>query len=408
MDVQRVYYLRLFNDHLTFLIMVLLKAFQLHLYVLLGSSIPTEIIQFILFVFVDLYISKKSIACGCEHTLILCNSTLFKFDKGKIKIELKSISQIFAGHDSSFIIKDQKLYKDRTNYFMDSLESHEYKDNDFYFREIFMSKEITKKTSFKDGEKITNETYDYQPFNGLKSISCGYKCVFIITKEGLFVCGKNACGQLGIGSQVKKVQGLKKIKLNNVISISCGFKFTMALTKEGLFSCGENRYGQLGTQIGYGSTYSFIKIHIQNVIMVECGYEHTLVLTVDGLYACGIYHAIRAFFDCDHGVLKYHTTCSKFQKGPIDNVVSFKCGYNFSLILTHDGLFGCGTNEFNIDNYNIDIFNKINIDNVISFDCGFHFSIIETTDGFFGCGEGINKQLLIKNKPEKNTFVKIM
>lgn len=401
------YYLRLFKDHLMFLIMVLMKGFQLHLFVLLGSSIPTEIVRLILFTFIDLYIYKKSIACGRNHTLILCNSTLFKFDEGKLKMDIDSISQIFAGYSSSLFIKDKKLYKYRSDYFMDALESHEI--HHFWFREIFMFVEKTKKTVYKEGEKIITETYDYQPFHGIKSVSCGYRCVFIITTEGLFACGKNSYGQLGIDYEFKKVKGLKKIKLDNVISVSCGNRFTMALTKEGLFSCGDNNYGQLGFDTGDQSNYSFTKINIQNIIMVECGDDHTLVLTIDGLYACGIYRAIRPFFH-GHDVLPPYTKCSTFQKqGIIDNVVSFKCGLNLSLILTYDGLYGCGVTEGIDDIYDISSFNRINIKNVISFDCGYDFSVIETTDGFFGYGKSnLRRQLGIDDKQENTLYVKIM
>ena len=183
----------------------------------------------------------------------------------------------------------------------------------------------------------------------------------------------------------------------------------MALTKEGLFSCGINRFGKLGLgSYNYEQRiYSFTKINLQNVITVECGGNHSLALTTNGLYACGSAIAIRPFAN---------TELSSFQKGDIQNIVSFKCGHDFSLILTHKGLYGCGKNNFgqlgyiNKDSYSYSKeFIKIDIDNVLSFDCGKFHSIIETTEGFFGCGSNHKGQLGIDNyNKSKNKLVKIM
>jgi alpha-tubulin suppressor-like RCC1 family protein len=323
-------------------------------------------------------------------------------------ISIVSIDQIFAGYYMSFFLKDKKLYGDWNC----NMELHWLKDMDITkdncnpdFREIFMSRERTKKTIFNDGEKINIVTDDYQPFNGFKSISCGYYCVFIITIEGLFACGKNYNGQLGVGDRNTEIRGLKKIKLNNVLKVSCGKLFNMLLTKEGLFSCGLNRFGRLG--IGSSdndySCYSFTKINLQNVIDVECGANHSLALTTDGLYACGFPIAIRPFSS-------YNSNYNDL-KGDIQDVVSFKCGSDFCLILTQKGLYGCGKSQFGqlgfISEHQIG-FIKIDINNVISFDCGKYHSIINTTEGLFGCGSNHKGQLGLEKKRKQNQLVKIM
>ena len=307
--------------------MVLMKAFQLHLYVLLGSSIPTEIVRLIVFHALDHSFSKKSYVCGSKHTIVNLKtenpkgSILGRYgDFDYIDEDLTSIDQIFAGHHMSFFLKDNKLYGDRNSNMLMYWLKEELRVSDLSeFRQIFMSREKTKKISFDDGKKIKTESDHFRPLNGFKSISCGYLCVFIITTEGLFACGNNYHGQLGIGDKIEKIHGLKKIKLNNVLKVSCGKLFNMALTKEGLFSCGWNRFGKLG--IGSFNNElncsSFTKIKLQNVIAVECGGNHSLALTTDGLYACGSLFAIRPFTDSVSNSVVY-------KKGDIQNVVSLK------------------------------------------------------------------------------------
>lgn len=357
---------------------MVLKRVLLYLDGSLGFSIPPEIVRLIVFVILDSYRYNKSIsiACGDDHSMILTNDhTLFKIENNNVYSKITSIDQIFAGGLNSFVLKDKKLYGAIDDSLFEFLE-----------RPII--------PSFLNFQKIymSLKAYNAQEINGFKSIYSGYKCIFLLTTEGFFGLGENSNGQLGLGINLFRVKGFKKINLTNVTYVTCGFQYTIALTTEGLFSCGKNSEGQLGLgdQLGFPMSdhYSFTKINIQNVIAVECGYDHSLTLTTDGLYACGGDNSIRPF-------LNPYSKCSIFQKGNIQNVVSFKCGKNFSLILTHDGLFGCGRSRatrFYKDVYDMETFFKIQINNVISFDCGMYHTIIETKEGFFYDQEETGKE----------------
>jgi len=66
-----------------------------------------------------------------------------------------------------------------------------------------------------------------------------------LTKKGLFGCGCNNYGQLGLGN-TENLNTLARINIENVLSFSCGIYHSIVQTKTGLYSCGDNNDGQLG------------------------------------------------------------------------------------------------------------------------------------------------------------------
>jgi len=67
----------------------------------------------------------------------------------------------------------------------------------------------------------------------------------VLTKNGLFGCGKNNYGQLGLGDLGSR-NTLTKINIDDVLSFSCGLYHSVIQTKTGVYSCGDNNDGQLG------------------------------------------------------------------------------------------------------------------------------------------------------------------
>jgi alpha-tubulin suppressor-like RCC1 family protein len=158
--------------------------------------------------------------------------------------------------------------------------------------------------------------------------------------------------------------------IDNVLAIDCGSTHSMILTKTGLYSCGTNTKGELG--IGKYSTYECIpqKVLLNNVISMHSGCEFTLIRTKTKLYRFG------------RGICKYIDSNTKYCTPKIvniKNIMSIKCRENYAMIQTEDGLYELKDKK---NNYNLDI-NEINIQDVISFDCGINDSLIITKDGLY-------------------------
>src|SRR5437016_4552324 len=61
------------------------------------------------------------------------------------------------------------------------------------------------------------------------SISCGWRCTFLISDSNVYAWGNNFNGQLGLGHN-QSCNVPQKFNLNDVKKISCGASHTMALT----------------------------------------------------------------------------------------------------------------------------------------------------------------------------------
>lgn len=83
----------------------------------------------------------------------------------------------------------------------------------------------------------------------------------------------------------------------SIISVATGDKHTIVNTTHGIYGCGNNDYGALGVpvvwdrypkgQLPPNIYYIPIPLDVQNVLLVGCGYEYSLIYTKDGLFAAG-------------------------------------------------------------------------------------------------------------------------
>jgi len=125
----------------------------------------------------------------------------------------------------------------------------------------------------------------------------------------------------------------------SIISVTTGKGHTIINTTHGLFGCGLNRYGQLGIpvnpakdtvgQLPLNVYYKPVSLDAQSVLLVACGAYHSLVYTRKGLFAAG---------DNDYGQLGIKDSVresSGFARVPFYEPLSaIVCGGPTSFLLT--------------------------------------------------------------------------
>jgi alpha-tubulin suppressor-like RCC1 family protein len=113
-----------------------------------------------------------------------------------------------------------------------------------------------------------NERYIYTKlehnFGIIKNIFCGYLNNIILTENNeLYVCGLNYKGQLGLGDKKNRNKYTKlKNNLGKIKNIYCGGFHSIILNdNNGLFVCGDNSAGQLGLG-DYENRYIYTKLDL--------------------------------------------------------------------------------------------------------------------------------------------------
>jgi alpha-tubulin suppressor-like RCC1 family protein len=110
------------------------------------------------------------------------------------------------------------------------------------------------------------------------SIIPGNYHAFFITSDGLYCSRKtvrgavsppNHCGQLGLGIDDRNVTIFTKVDFEHEIySITCGQYYTLFMTSDGVYTCGFNRYGTLG--LGHNDNVSMLtKVNLEHDVILN-------------------------------------------------------------------------------------------------------------------------------------------
>ncbi|XP_006865893.1 PREDICTED: LOW QUALITY PROTEIN: secretion-regulating guanine nucleotide exchange factor [Chrysochloris asiatica] len=105
---------------------------------------------------------------------------------------------------------------------------------------------------------------------------------------GLFVCGLNKDGQLGLGHTEDVLYFSPCIPLLGctIQQVACGWDFTIILTESGqVLSCGSNLFGQLGISPGPRrcAVPQAIELLREKVVCIAAGLRHALAATASGI-----------------------------------------------------------------------------------------------------------------------------
>lgn len=162
--------------------------------------------------------------------------------------------------------------------------------------------------------------------------------------------------------------------------LACGYSNTFMIKDSKLYGIGSNSHGQIGMGVqskGYGVSLKEMIIPNNFIpLSVSCGKDHTLVITTDGLYGCGRNH---------HGQLtgkEKHLTLTKINTP--GKVLSIACNDTTSYIITSEGLYYSGYNQVTRDN--VDLFTKIDLPNPMLVSCSGSHTVVMTKEGVYWFG----------------------
>ncbi|XP_036036415.1 LOW QUALITY PROTEIN: secretion-regulating guanine nucleotide exchange factor [Onychomys torridus] len=140
----------------------------------------------------------------------------------------------------------------------------------------------------KEDVLLPQQLSDFWGPRCIKSITGGGGHSAAVTDGGgLFVCGLNKDGQLGLGhtEDVLCFTVCKPLFSCPIRQVACGWDFIIVLTETGqVLSCGSNAFGQLGVPNGPRRCVvpQAVELLREKVVCVAAGLRHALATTVHG------------------------------------------------------------------------------------------------------------------------------
>lgn len=225
---------------------------------------------------------------------------------------------------------------------------------------------------------------------------------FIDNEGGLWACGKNDCGQLGVGDFRDRKHFTKVLIDAKILSVasSCHQSHTVVLDSFGnLWSCGENTRGQLGLG-DYANRNVFVKIDSNTVFNnVSCSDRKTVALDTEGnVWSCGLVYRNRSktciLIKCDFPVKFTNVKCGKF-------FISFLDEEGYIWVQGHKMADWLGTVE-------VEEIIKIDSNKFVKFSCGAnHMMALDADGSIWSIGSNSDGQLGLGDKVDRKKFIKI-
>jgi alpha-tubulin suppressor-like RCC1 family protein len=187
-----------------------------------------------------------------------------------------------------------------------------------------------------------------QEIGRIKCVVAGSCYLLLLSEEGFFVSGINKFGQLGVGDRENRLNFTKVIfreDIGDILQIAAGYAHALILTQKGLFACGGNKFGQLGLGDNEDRllfTQVPLPPEVRIIYQVIAEERNTFLLTNNGLFVCGSCQI--GDFGSNHVEVN-----NRFEKISLPEKIRvikkiFVGAYHYFL-LTDAGVFGAGRNE---------------------------------------------------------------
>lgn len=233
--------------------------------------------------------------------------------------------------------------------------------------------------------------------SGIETFSCGYGHTIALSKTDIFVWGRNAEGQLGLGDQVNRMRPTKLRSSKNIKSIECGGDYTMVFTEnDNIYVWGSNDYGQLG--LGDSQDHAVpVRLYLPNInaMAIGCGDCHIVGVSNDNkLFGWGLNQSGQLGLGDDYNrVIPREIFLDK-------SCISVSCGALHTVALTTDrAVYFWG--ELNKIKYLVP--QKICIPQIMSINCGgYHVIAIDLYHQVYSWGRNDYGQLGLGHKKDRN------
>jgi alpha-tubulin suppressor-like RCC1 family protein len=267
------------------------------------------------------------------------------------------------------------------------------------------------------GDNNDRKIYEKVEYNlgSIKNIYCGYfHSILLNEKNGVYVCGYNYFGQLGLGdNQTRNKYEKIDFDFGIIKNIFCGNAHNIILNeKNEIYVCGYNYRGQLGLgDFNDRNKYTKLEHNFGIIKNIFCGDSHNIILNEKNeIYVCGGNSSGQLGLSGNNKRNTYIKLEHNF--GIIKNIY---CSHDRNIILNENNeMFVCGNNEFGQlglgDNKNRNIFVKLEhnfgtIKNISC--CRYHNMILNEKNEIYGCGYNYYGQLGLGDNQNRNIFEKL-
>ncbi len=184
-------------------------------------------------------------------------------------------------------------------------------------------------------------------------IACSDHSLAVDDSGLVYGWGRNSNGQLGLGgTNVDRNEPALVTAIQNqkIVKVACNETHSMMLDDAGnVYSCGANGSGQLG--LGYASTPVNVPTKIttgflDKIVHVSCGSLHSLALDASGRVYCWGYN-FEGQIAKNTSFVSALDSPSQVTSGVIGNIVHAECGSSHCLAVDDSGiLYAWGSNSF--------------------------------------------------------------
>ena len=179
----------------------------------------------------------------------------------------------------------------------------------------------------------------------IKTVAAGtYHSLFLDREGGVWTCGSNTFGELGLGDTSMRFAPEKITNLPSIYLLVAGSHHSLFLDESGgVWGCGHNTKGQIGCGASRRFVLSPEKIDVISEIQdIATGNCHSLYLDQHGtVWGSGLNDSSQLGTESDGCVLLPE------QISQLPKIQAIFCGEEHSLFLDHQNyLWGCGANAF--------------------------------------------------------------
>lgn len=183
----------------------------------------------------------------------------------------------------------------------------------------------------------------------------------------------------------------KSIDIPNVYDVSVTDEFTFILTKTGTYILKPNHRDPIHVN---SDTYKSIKTSGTFGLVLN----HNNTVSGNCYFLNDVIYRARKYATTDQEIGQFHEGVGDFNRYKLQDVVSMECGMHHAMVITHDGLYGWGSN----DQYQLGLGHageiseptKIDINDIVKVSCGLHHTMaLDVNGNLYGFGSNYQHQI---------------